>query len=81
MSNQKNRDKIKCGEDAIRYATHHPNCRGVRTAGSHVTVDGPEGRATFANHKREWPPGLRRKVILELVAIGLGVLGLVVWLY
>jgi hypothetical protein len=73
-------ETISSGAEAVRWITNHKQARNIRWAGDHCTAEGPDGRVTVAASKREWPRGLRRKVILELVAIGLGVLLAVIWL-
>lgn len=69
----------KNGAETIRYAEHHPDLRSMRCEGDHFTFEGPDGRMTATNSKWEYPGWLRKKVVRQLIAIGLGVLA-VLWM-
>jgi len=51
----------------------------MRCEGDHFTFEGPDGRMTATNSKWEYPGWLRKKVVRQLIAIGLGVLA-VLWM-
>ena len=65
-------DCCRTGHDFIRKAKKHPNLKRQRQAGSHWTGDTELGRITIADHTKELPPFLRKKIRLDLIAIGLG---------
>lgn len=62
------------GAEYVRHCQNHPNLKSYRVSGSHYTFETAEGRATIACHNRELPFWLRKKIMVELVAIGLGLL-------
>jgi predicted RNA binding protein YcfA (HicA-like mRNA interferase family) len=72
-------DGCKDGHSFIQKAKKHPCLKSERQSGSHWQGTGPDGRITIADHNRELPPFLRRKISKELVAIGLGLLILALW--
>jgi len=57
--------------DFVKIADRSPNLTGRRVSGSHVTYTTSGGRATITNHGRELAPWLRRKIMLEFIAIGI----------
>ncbi len=65
---------LESGSDYVEYCHKHPAVKSCHVAGSHHTFEGPDGRVTICDHKRELAPWLRKKIWLELVAIGLGIL-------
>lgn len=60
--------------DFVAIGRNSPNLVKERYSGGHWTGEGPHGRITLTCHNRELSPGLRRKIRLELIAIGLAVL-------
>ncbi len=72
---------LESGSEYVAYCKGHPALKSCHVAGSHHTFEGPDGRVTICDHRRELAPWLRRKIFLELVAIGLGVLfvAIILW--
>lgn len=71
-------ESIQSGQDVCNWIQKHPETKNIRWAGDHLTAEGPEGRITSANSRYEFPPYLRKKIICQLIAIGLGVVLLAV---
>ena len=57
----------------VKHCKGHENAISYRYSGDHFTVEAIDGRATIRDSNRELPPWLRKKIYLELIAIGLGV--------
>ena len=65
---------LPTGHDYCCHIKKHPATKRFRYSGDHLTADGPDGRITVADDRRELAPWLRKKIWLELVAIGLGIM-------
>jgi hypothetical protein len=74
MSKSRLTKPLESGSEYVAYARKHPALKSYHVAGSHHTFDGPDGRVTICSHNRELAPWLRKKIMLELIAIGLGCL-------
>lgn len=66
--------KIESGEDVCRHIENHKLSKNMHWAGDHLTADGPDGRITASRSRYEYPPWLRKKIVRQLIAIGLGVI-------
>ncbi len=71
-------DQCSSGQDFIREVRKSDKITKQHWAGDHLTVWGPNGRLTLANSKYEYPPFVRRKIVREVIAIGLTLLVLAV---
>lgn len=67
-------DKLRTGEDLARHALNHPATKEHRQTGSHLTVKTAKGSVTIPRHRKELGKGLWRKIVKQMLAIGLGVL-------
>jgi hypothetical protein len=65
---------LEDGAAYVRHCKNHDNAKSWRYSGDHFTVEATDGRATICDSNRELKPWLRKKIMLELIAIGLGVL-------
>ena len=64
---------LESGADYVAYCRKNPEVISTTVSGDHFTFTAPDGRITICNNRRELAPWLRRKIWLELVAIGLGI--------
>ena len=62
--------------DFYGYVQNNPKTKEIRMTGSHIMVKGPKpGTAVMCGHGNETlPTGTRRSIIRMLIAIGLGIL-------
>ncbi len=67
------------GHRLRQYCLRNEHCTEVREHGDHVCVKGPKGTAVFPD--REMGSGLWHTVIKMIVAVGLGVLALMIYLH
>ena len=54
----------------MRHVLNHPDLQARLMGRRSRHGDGPDGRITACNSDWEYPPYLRRKIILQLTAIG-----------
>lgn len=64
---------LESGSAYVRHCKNHDNTVKWGYSGDHFTVYGPDGRATICDNHRELKPWLRKRIMLELIAIGLGI--------
>ena len=64
-------EKCKNGQEFIRTVQSDKRIIKEHWSGDHYTITTAAGRVTLCNHRRELPPGLRRRIVAGLVSIGL----------
>lgn len=75
----KSLDECKTRADFLRYAEHHPQAEIVQ-GGNHTKVKGPKGITVIGRHdlSYELQPASRHGLRKQFVAIGLGILSLLI---
>ena len=73
MSKNRLSKPLESGSEYVAYARKHPALKSFHVAGSHHTFEGPDGRITICDHRRELAPWLRKRIMMELIAVGLGI--------
>ena len=81
MSNRHTLNKIPArnGHLLKQYCVHDERCIEIRENGDHVIARGPKGSVVFPD--REMGTGLWHVVLKSLIAIGLGVLALLIFIH
>lgn len=82
MSNKLKLNDCEKGTEFAKYALDHPKSHDCRQSGSHLMVKGPQpGLAVIPVHNKPLPTGTKHSVIKMLLAIGLGVMVIAIFVH